>query len=67
MTPTTLAPEQALALGRRRAAALRALRLLEYAAVVPDYVLTEEEAVAHAVRLLRGPRKPEPPRIVWLP
>lgn len=65
MTPTDLAPAVALRAGRRRADALRALRLLEYATVVPDYVLTEQEAVAHAVRILRGPRPAR--RVVVLP
>lgn len=48
--------------GRRRAMALRAVKLLQYAAVD---CLPEDQAVAHAVRLLRGPRPAALPR-VWL-
>lgn len=58
MTPTDLPADMAVALaqhaGRQRAMALRAVRLLEYAAVG---CLPEDQAVSHAVRLLRGPKQ----------
>lgn len=51
--PADLPPQVAAALGRRRADAFRALRLLQYAAVCPS-VIRDVDAVVHAARVLRG-------------
>lgn len=60
MKPTDLPPAAAIAAGARRARVLRALTVLEYAAVD---CLDDDRAVAHAVRLLRGPKPPAPPQV----
>lgn len=65
MTPTHV-PGLAEAQGRKAAALHRAHRLLQHAAVAPG-VIHPDDAVAHAVRILRGPKAPERPRIIRLP
>lgn len=61
MRPTDLPADLAVALaqeaGRRRAKALRVYQLLQHAVVGH---LSEDQAVAHGVRILRGPRRTVP-------